>query len=116
MSGRTKYARNIWLTGGAATGTVRNMPHAPLPATWPDYARALGVELQRRRIHSGLTQEELAHRAGLTRTHYQQMERGWWKAGKPANPSIKVLARLAQVLDLEPGELLPPVGAVCWED
>lgn len=92
------------------------MPHPPRPTTWPDYARALGVELQRRRIDRGLTQEELAHRAGMTRTHYQQMERGWWKTDMPANPSIKVLARLAQVLGLEPGELLPPVGGVRWEE
>ncbi len=84
------------------------------PDTWEAYARALGVELQRRRIEQGITQEDLAHRAGLTRTHYQQIERGWWKKEAPSNPSLKVLVRLAQVLGLEPGELLPPVGRVGW--
>lgn len=89
------------------------MPGRP-PTTWESYAREMGVLIQRHRIEAGLTQEDLAHRAGLTRTHYQQIERGWWKRDQPANPSIKVLVRLAQVLGLEPGQLLPPSGSVSW--
>ncbi|PZS17606.1 MAG: XRE family transcriptional regulator [Pseudonocardiales bacterium] len=86
------------------------MPTGRAPATWDEYARALGVELQRRRIAAGITQEDLAHRAGLTRTHYQQIERGSWTKGRPANPSIHALARLAQQLDLEIGDLTPSVA------
>lgn len=67
-------------------------------------------------MEQGITQEDLAHRAGLTRTHYQQIERGWGKQGQPANPSLKVLSRLAQVLGLETGELLPPIEDVAWRD
>lgn len=91
------------------------MPLTP-PRTWEAYARTLGVELQRRRLERGITQEDLAHRAGLTRTHYQQIERGWWKKDAPSNPSIKVLVRLAQVLELEPGDFLPPSGRVKWTE
>jgi transcriptional regulator with XRE-family HTH domain len=90
---------------------------APVPpSTWETYARELGLELQRQRISAGLTQEDLAHRAGLTRTHYQQIERGLWKPGQPANPSVKVLVRLAQQLQIEPDLLLPPVSALNWDD
>lgn len=88
---------------------------APVPATWEAYAKALGHELHRRRIAAGISQEVLAHRAGLTRTHYQQIERGFWKQHQPANPSLKALAHLAQVLEVEIGELLPPVAGVEWE-
>lgn len=86
------------------------------PSTWEAYARALGVSLQRYRLDAGLTQEDLAHKAGMTRTHYQQLERGWWKRDAPANPSLKVLVRLAQVLGVEPGALLPPSGKVRWPE
>lgn len=85
------------------------MSEPPDPSPWSHYARELGLELQRRRFAAGLTQEDLAHRAGLTRTHYQQIEKGEWKRGHPANPSIKVLAYLAQALELQVGDLTPDV-------
>lgn len=88
----------------------------PLPKTWEAYARALGLELQQRRIDAGLTQEALAYKAGLTRTHYQQMERGSWSKGSPSNPSLKVLVRVALALDIEPGDLLPTVSALRLPD
>lgn len=92
------------------------MSSAPTPTSWEQYVRELGVELQRRRLAAGLTQEEFAHRAGLTRTHYQQLERGYWKKNEPANPTLKLLARLAQVLGIEVGELLPSVAGVEWPE
>jgi transcriptional regulator with XRE-family HTH domain len=85
------------------------MPQKRSPKTWAEYARELGLELQKTRIAAGLTQETLAHRAGLTRTHYQQIEKGEWKAGQPSNPSIKVLALLARELGVPVGKLTPPV-------
>lgn len=85
------------------------MPRERRPSTWAEYARELGLELQRTRIAAGLTQEALAHRAGLTRTHYQQIEKGEWKAGQPSNPSIKVLAMLARELGVPVGDLTPRV-------
>lgn len=92
------------------------MPSSTVPSSWEEYAKALGIALQRRRIALDITQENLAHRAGLTRTHYQQLERGFWKQGSPANPSLKILVRLAQVLQLEVAELLPSGRDVEWPD
>lgn len=88
------------------------MSRPPTPSTWSNYARELGLELQRRRVAVGLTQEALAHKAGLTRTHYQQIEKGEWKPNHPANPSIKVLAHLAQALGIQIGDLTPDVRAL----
>lgn len=91
------------------------MPGRP-PTTWDAYAREMGLLIQKARHDAGLTQEDLAHRAGLTRTHYQQIERGWWKRDQPSNPSIKVLVRLAQVLHVEMQELLPVSKLLEWTD
>ena len=86
----------------------------PLPTTWEEYSLQLGQRLREARLDRGLTQEELAHRAGITRTHYQQVERGAWKQGAVSNPSIRVLARLAQALDVELSELLPSNRDLRW--
>ena len=94
----------------------RGMPSSTASSSWEEYAKTLGIELQRRRIALDVTQENLAHRAGLTRTHYQQLERGFWKPGSPANPSLKMLVRLAQALQLEVAELLPSGRDVQWPD
>ncbi|MGR4009862.1 helix-turn-helix transcriptional regulator [Leucobacter sp. 1207-22] len=83
-------------------------------SSWNQYVRELGVELPRRRLDAGLTQEQLAHRAGLTRTHYQQVERGYCKKNEPANPSLKLLVRIAQALGVEVAELLPPTARIEW--
>jgi len=88
------------------------MPRRSPPTTWAEYARELGLELQRRRIAAGLTQEALAHNSGLTRTHYQQIEKGLWKPGVPANPSIKVLALIARELGVSVGDLAPAVNSL----
>lgn len=109
------YAGNFWLTTERRFVSVRGMS-SNAPSSWEDYARALGIELQRRRIAADLTQEKLAHRAGITRTHYQQLERGFWKPGAPANPSLKQLARIAQALQIEVGVLLPSVAAIDWPE
>ena len=75
--------------------------------TWGDYARALGVNINRARVDAQLTQERLAAAAGITRTHLQQIERGVWRGDRVANPSIKVLASIAVVLEVEVASLLP---------
>lgn len=90
------------------------MPPPEQPRTWAEYARELGLELQRRRLSIDLSQEDLAHRAGMTRTHYQQIERGQWKPGQPANPSLRVVVRLCQALGLAPSEVLPDPSRVEW--
>ena len=56
-----------------------------------------------------MTQEELAYAAGITRSHLQQLEKGLSRTGVPANPSLKTVTSLAQVLGISPSELIPPV-------
>lgn len=52
------------------------------------------------RKESGLSQEKLALDAGINRSYVGQIERG------VGNPSLRVLVRLADTLDLDVGDLL----------
>lgn len=74
---------------------------------WGQYAQELGLAIQRRRLEVGLTQEHVAYAAGLTRSHYQLLERGLGAADRPGNPSLLTLVAVAQVLKIELGDLLP---------
>ncbi|MGO7377512.1 helix-turn-helix domain-containing protein [Rhizobium ruizarguesonis] len=60
------------------------------------FARNLRTLRQARK----LSQEELAHRAGIDRTYISSLERCVY------SPSIEVLDRLAAVLGVEPADLL----------
>jgi len=84
--------------------------HAP-DDEWAPFAREFGIRLHRARIEAALTQEELAYAAGLTRSHYQQLEKGLSRPGVPANPSLRTLVGLARVLGLPLEALIPPLDA-----
>lgn len=60
-----------------------------------DVRRSLGSRLQRLRQEQGLSQEELADRAGLHRTYVSGVERG------VRNPTITVVAKLAAALGVD---------------
>ena len=77
------------------------------PPEWGDYVKELGLTLQRLRLTLALSQEDVAYAAGLTRSHYQQLEKGRSRPGETANPSLFTLASLAEVLNVEVSELLP---------
>ena len=62
--------------------------------------RALGNRVRARRIELGLSQEELAERAGLHRNYVGGIEQG------RRNVATVNLVKLALALDLDPGELL----------
>jgi transcriptional regulator with XRE-family HTH domain len=62
---------------------------------------ALGQRLVKLREGAGLTQEALAHAAGLHWTYVGQIERG------ERNLTYKNLLKLARGLGVEPRELLP---------
>jgi two-component system, response regulator len=55
----------------------------------------LGSALKKRRLHLGLSQEELANRAGLHRTYITDVERG------SRNPSLETIQKLARALEVQ---------------
>ena len=65
-----------------------------------DITRQFGRNLRAHRVQRRLSQEELAELSGLHRTYISGLERGI------RNPSIAIVARLADALEIEPGILL----------
>lgn len=74
---------------------------------WRTFAAELGHNLQRARLAKGLTQDQVAYRARLSRFTYQKYESGLSRPDLPANPTIKSLLAIAQVLEVGLGSLLP---------
>jgi transcriptional regulator with XRE-family HTH domain len=64
---------------------------------------ACTIKVQRKAL--GITQEELADRAGIDRTYASQLERAI------ANPSLTVLCKVADALDLTLIDLLGDCAA-----
>ena len=64
-----------------------------------------GATLRAVRLQAGLSQEELAHRAGLDRTYVSSCERG------KRNLSLEAIVRLAEALDVPASALLVDVDA-----
>lgn len=73
---------------------------------WWRYARALGLRLQRARLAKGMSQEAVAHAAGISTFTYQKFEKGESKPGTPMNPRLRTLLALAKTLDVRVGELV----------
>lgn len=76
--------------------------------TWTPYVRDLGVALARARARHGLSQERVAHAAGLSTFTYRKLEKGESNPGTPANPRLRTLVALAEVLQIPLAALLPP--------
>lgn len=70
------------------------------------YAREFGLRLQRARHNLGLSQEEVAHGAGIATFTYQKFEKGESRPGTALNPRLSTVMALSQVLDVEVAELL----------
>jgi transcriptional regulator with XRE-family HTH domain len=62
------------------------------------------ANLRATRIRRGLTQEQLGHVSGATSGEISKMERG------TREPKILTLVKLADALDVEPGELLAGIS------
>lgn len=58
------------------------------------------TNLRRLRHAKGLSQDDLAYEAEVSRSYLSQLEKGAFYA------SLKILEKLAKVLDVEPAELL----------
>jgi transcriptional regulator with XRE-family HTH domain len=65
----------------------------------PD-AELFGQALKRWRQKRGVTQEDLAHEAGITASYCGQVERGL------RVPSLTIILKLCRALDCTPSELL----------
>jgi transcriptional regulator with XRE-family HTH domain len=74
---------------------------------WERYVRELGVRLHQERLRCGLSQERLAVAAGISAYTYRKIESGTSNPGTPANPRLRTLVALAEVLGVDVSELLP---------
>lgn len=74
---------------------------------WERYARELGINLGRAREAPGLSQERVAHAAGISTYTYRKLEKGESSPGTPGNPRLKTLVALSEVLGIDLEELLP---------
>ncbi|MCL1900412.1 MAG: helix-turn-helix domain-containing protein [Promicromonosporaceae bacterium] len=75
-------------------------------------AQAFAVRLRYLRSQAGLSQEEAAHQAGVSRNHYQLLESGRSSRtkGTRANPRLSTVINIVAMLGCEWQELLgdPP--------
>lgn len=78
-----------------------------LEAEWASFAQRFATSLRTARQRAGLSQEDVAYRAGLTRYTYQKYEKGESRPGHPANPTLRTLLALAQVLGVDLVNLIP---------
>lgn len=59
-----------------------------------------GENVRRERNAAGISQEELAFRAGLARSYMSDVERG------ERNPTVKIIARISAALKIKGGTLV----------
>ena len=64
---------------------------------------SLGAVIRDLRVAAGMSQEELADRAGIHRTYVSQLERGL------KSPTVAILVDLAKALDTSPSRILRSV-------
>lgn len=65
-----------------------------------NWEETVGTNIRRIRKAKGLTQEQLAHEAGVAMRYVVGVERA------EENPSLKFLVKIADALGVEPGVLL----------
>lgn len=80
-------------------------PSQDLDAIGADLQEQVGANLRRLREARGLTQEHLAHFAGLATRHLQKIEAG------QVNVTLRTLGRLGAALGVEPSSLV-----AVWDD
>lgn len=66
----------------------------------------LAERLRSLRDERGLSQESVAHKAGISTYTYQKFEKGESKPGTPMNPRLYTLLALADVFEIDVRELL----------
>ncbi len=86
---------------------MSHVPDRHPDLSWDAFVRELGVNLARARVRSGLSQERLAERAGITSNTCGLYEKGQSKPGTPANMSLRNAMALSQALGMPLAALLP---------
>jgi transcriptional regulator with XRE-family HTH domain len=66
----------------------------------------LGDELRIARLKAGLTQEELAHRAGVTRNYVSMLELD------QSSPTVETLLRVCNALGIKASKVISKVESV----
>lgn len=110
ISSRTQhYGLLVSPYKAAIVGTLDGVKNgvSAADAEWQDFVLKLSVQLRRLRLEVGLSQEEVASRAGLSRFIYRQYESGESRRGTAANPALRSILSIAQVLQVPIEELLP---------
>jgi transcriptional regulator with XRE-family HTH domain len=74
---------------------------------WKAYTRELGHNLLRARIAKDMSQERLAHKAGISAFTYYKYEKGESRPGTPMNPRLLTLVALCQALGVKLEDVLP---------
>jgi transcriptional regulator with XRE-family HTH domain len=70
-----------------------------------DLREVFATNLRRLRHEKGLSQDDLAYEAEVSRSYLSQLEKGTFYA------SLKIIGRLAEALGVEPAELLRLPGS-----
>lgn len=82
------------------------MPNAQQHITKEEYAHRFAYKLRCLRGRAGLTQEEVAGRAGMATNTYQKYETGVSKDGVPINPRLDSMINLASVFEISVHDLI----------
>jgi DNA-binding XRE family transcriptional regulator len=69
-------------------------------------AAQIGESLHQARVARGLSQEAVAHRAGISVFTYCHLERGYSSDGGPTNPRLDTLLKVLDVLELDARDLV----------
>ena len=69
-----------------------------------EYQQVFGKRVRELRKERGLSQVELATKVGIDRSYMGFLERG------ERNPSLEVIAKIAEALNVTPDELLKPAA------
>jgi transcriptional regulator with XRE-family HTH domain len=94
---------------------LMTVPRGEVPEDWREIASALGSRIRAVREEQRMTQEDLAHRAGISRNQVQNIEASRNNTrdndGRPApgpgNPRLSTLVMIARALDVPITRLLP---------
>ncbi|BFM24485.1 transcriptional regulator with XRE-family HTH domain [Microbacterium testaceum] len=78
-----------------------------VPDPWSDFVRELGLRIFRARSEQHLSQEQVAHAAGLATFTYRKLEKGESNPGTSANPRLRTIVAVSEVLGVPLPDLIP---------